>query len=219
MHREPTTYYGRQSGVGLAVESRGPSPRRIGVVGLGTGTIAAYAHPGDVFRFYEINPMVVRIARDDFFFLRDCPAKVDIVLGDARLSMEHESPQNYDVLAIDAFSGDSVPVHLLTVEACREYFRHLKPDGILAVHISNKYLKLLPIVAGDSHQLGKSMVVVHNEEDTEKNVAASDWVLLANLEATLSGAKLKSPGVLHLSNADGRVWTDDYSNMLAILKY
>src|SRR2546428_10045954 len=121
-------------------------PKRAGVIGLGAGTLAAYGQPGDIFRFYEINPLVVPIAQTSFTYLRETPAKVDIVLGDARLSLENDPPQQFDVLAVDAFSGDAIPVHLLTREPVALYLRHLKPAGILAIHTSNTYLRLAPIV-------------------------------------------------------------------------
>src|SRR4029077_1832237 len=119
------------------------------------GTLASYGRLGDRFRFYEINPLDIKLARTQFSYLADCQAKLDIVLGDARLSLERQPNQDFDVLAVDAFSSDSIPVHLLTVEAFELYFRHLKPTGILAVHVSNKYLELKPIVGLAAQALGK----------------------------------------------------------------
>src|SRR5207248_4401523 len=143
----PTSYYGPRSGIGLALlDARAHGPLRVGVVGPGAGTLAAYGRAGDVFRFYDINSGVVELARSEFTFLKDSPAKVEVALGDARLSLERERPQNFDVLALDAFSSDAIPVHLLTVEAFKTYLRHLKPGGVLAVHISNRYLDLVPVV-------------------------------------------------------------------------
>ena len=126
------------------------------MIGLGTGTLAAYGRLGDYYRYYEINPLVVRVARSEFTFLADCHGKLDIAMGDARLSLEREQPENFDVLAVDAFSGDAIPVHLLTSEAMDLYFRHLRPDGILAVHISNRYLDLVPVLAGEALSTGKN---------------------------------------------------------------
>src|SRR5213078_3014628 len=122
------------------------APRRVGVLGLGCGTLAAYGRTGDTFRIYEINPLVLQLASAEFSFLRDTPAKVETVLGDGRLSLEREPSQQFDVLVMDAFSGDSVPVHLITREAFEIYFRHLKPGGILAVNITNRYLNLEPVM-------------------------------------------------------------------------
>src|SRR5205807_9355570 len=140
-------------------------PLRVGVVGLGAGTLAAYGRTGDVFRFYDINSDVVELARSEFTFLKDSRAKVEVALGDARLSLEREPAQNFDVLALDAFSSDAIPVHLLTVEAFKTYLRHLKPDGVLAVHISNRYLDLVPVVQQAARHLS---LEVRSEEHTSE---------------------------------------------------
>src|SRR5262249_15710017 len=143
----PTTYYGLESGVGLALlDARAHGPVRVGVVGLGAGTLASYRRPGDLYRFYDINPKVVELARTGFSFLKDSKARVEVQLGDARLSLEREPKWDFDVLVLDAFSSDAIPVHLLTVEAFRAYLRQLRTGGILAVHISNRYLDLVPVV-------------------------------------------------------------------------
>lgn len=142
----PTTYYGESSGIGITLNyfNKRLPVVRVGVIGLGAGTIASYGRTGDQYRFYEINPAVQGIAHSYFSFLRDSHAAVNLVSGDARLSLEREAPQRFDVLAIDAFSGDSIPMHLLTREAFREYIRHMAPGGVLAVHASNQYLNLAP---------------------------------------------------------------------------
>ena len=148
-HRmEPITYYGTGTGVQLAVrEAQTRGPVRLGVIGLGAGTMAAYGRKGDYVRFYDINPLVVDVARNEFWFLSGTKAGVGVALGDARISLEREMPQNFDVLVIDAFSSDAIPVHLLTLEAFAQYLRHLKEGGAIAVHVSNRYLDLEPVVA------------------------------------------------------------------------
>src|SRR5262249_31332881 len=156
------------------------SPRRVGVIGLGTGTIAAYGRAGDEFTFYEIDPLVVQIAQQDFTFLHDSKAHISFELGDARLTLEREPPQPLDLLAVDAFSSDSIPVHLLTLEAFELYFRHLKPDGILAMHISNRHLHLEPVVAAAAKKLGKDAVVIESPSDWPNQVFLARWVLLAD---------------------------------------
>jgi SAM-dependent methyltransferase len=218
LHRRPTTYYGKPSGVGIALKDRpGSRPRKVGIVGLGAGTISAYGRPGDVFRFYEINPMVVDIAKNDFFYLKECPARWDVVLGDARLSLEREPPQQFDVLAVDAFSGDSIPVHLLTLEAFREYFRHLKPDGVLGIHVSNKYLKLAGVVVREAEALHQPVALIQNPDDDESGVYSSDWVMLAGNPAVLERPEWNVPGRAP-TPAPTELWTDDYSNLMKILK-
>lgn len=143
----PTTYYGEEAGVGLALTHlREGKPKRVGAVGLGVGTVATYGKPGDYFRFYEINPTVLEIANNDFSYLKDSAATTEVILGDARISMERESSQQFDVLVLDAFSGDSIPTHLLTKEAFDVYLRHLSADGVIAVHISNKHVNLEPVI-------------------------------------------------------------------------
>ncbi len=154
--RVPTTYYTESSGVGRALESLHPTtrPLRIGVIGLGTGTIATYGSTGDVYRFYDINPAVIRIANSEFSYLKDSDATIETPLGDARLNLEREAPQGFDLLAIDAFSSDSIPVHLLTYEALTVYRRHMKPGGVIAFHVTNRYLDLVPVVGAARRSAG-----------------------------------------------------------------
>jgi SAM-dependent methyltransferase len=214
----PTTYYGPATGVGLAIGDRGKGRAvRVGVIGLGTGTLAAYARLGDYYRYYEINPLVVRVARGEFTFLADCHGKLDIAMGDARLTLEREQPENFDVLAVDAFSGDAIPVHLLTREAMDLYFRHLRPDGILAVHISNRHLDLLPVLAGEARSSGRRARVVDTEDDDAAGVFAATWVLVVAPPGDFDNeVRANSNPVSRARRV--RLWTDDYSNLFQILK-
>jgi SAM-dependent methyltransferase len=218
----PTTYYGPNTGVGLAIrEKQQAGAVRIGVIGLGTGTTAAYGRLGDYIRYYEINPLVLELARKEFFYLADCKAKLDVAMGDARLSLEQEledgHPQNFDVLAVDAFSSDSIPVHLLTKEAMDLYFRHLRPDGILAVHISNRYLNLQPVLEGEVHATQKIARVVDTEDDDTQDVFGATWVLITSPATGFKGDLLSNSAPLD-SKRTVRLWTDDYSNLFKILK-
>jgi len=214
----PTTYYGADSGVGRAIrQCQAGGAVRVGVIGLGAGTLAAYGRRGDYFRFYEINPLVLRLAITEFSYLKDCRANHDVALGDARLSLEREKAQGFDVLAVDAFSGDAIPVHLLTREAFTLYFRHLKPDGVLAVHVSNKYLDLTPVVKLAAMALGKDVRLV-DTEDERNDVFGSTWVLVTGNPAFFETPLLRSV-VLRVPKSDSvRLWTDDYSNLFRILK-
>jgi SAM-dependent methyltransferase len=215
---QPTTYYGPDTGVGLAIREKGKAGAiRVGVIGLGTGTLAAYGRLGDYYRFYEINPLVLRLARTEFSFLGDCKAKVDVAMGDARLSLERESPENFDVLAVDAFSSDSIPVHLLTLESMLLYFRHLRPDGVLAVHISNRYLDLEPVLAGETRATGKLARVVDTEDDDTQDVFGATWVLITSPASGFHGEELTNSTAIE-SKRTVRLWTDDYSNLFRILK-
>jgi SAM-dependent methyltransferase len=214
----PTTYYGPSTGVGLAIRDRALGHAvRVGVIGLGTGTLAAYARPGDYYRYYEINPLVLRVARSQFTFLEDCRGKLEVAMGDARLSLEREQPENFDVLAVDAFSSDAIPVHLLTREAMDVYFRHLRPDGILAVHISNHHLDLEPVVAGEAQSSGRRARMVDTEDDGDSGVFAATWVLVTAPPNDFDNAiRASSNPLSHLRRV--RPWTDDYSNLFQILK-
>jgi hypothetical protein len=214
----PTTYYGPNTGVGTAIrEKQKNGAVRIGVVGLGAGTIAAYGRWGDYIRYYEINPLVPWIARTQFTFIGDCRGKLEIAMGDARLTLEKEAPENFDVLAIDAFSSDSIPVHLLTREAMQLFFHHLKPDGILAVHISNRYLDLEPVVEGEAKALGKTAREMDTDDDEATGVDAATWILLVAPPAQFSPSMVAASTPLH-STKTVRLWTDDYSNLFQILK-
>lgn len=216
--RWPTTYYAPNSGVGVAIEHNRHSGQRVGVIGLGTGTLATYGRPGDYYRFYEINPLVIDIAHSYFFFLQDSQAKVDVALGDARLSLEREPPQNFDVLAVDAFSSDSIPVHLLTLEAFQIYFRHLRPDGVLAVHVSNRYLDLKPVVRNLADRLGRSCVLIDTEDGEGDGTFGSTWVLVTSNQRFLEDPDVKAESKEVPPRPDLPLWTDDYSNLFRILK-
>lgn len=214
----PTTYYAWSSGVGLAWQVLAVSgPLRMGVVGLGAGTLAAYGRAGDTLRFYDINPLVVDIARKQFTYLADCPSHLDLVLGDARLSMTREPNQQFDLLVIDAFSGDAIPVHLLTLEAFHIYWRHLKPDGVLAVHVSNHYLNLAPVVKLAALATHKEAWQIDNYDDDEQETYRSTYVLVSNrrgfFENPLFADQLTAIDVPRAL----RTWTDDYSNLWQIL--
>lgn len=216
--KEPTTYYCRDSGVGFALkEAALRGPVRAGVVGLGAGTLAAYARPGDYYRFYEINPLVIRLATTQFTFTRQAASTVEFALGDARLSLEREAPQNFDVLAVDAFSGDSIPVHLLTREAFALYFRHLKPDGVLAVHISNRYLDLRPVMKQAAKAFGKQAREIDTDDNEDRTCFGCTWVLVTGQRGYFGRPIFELAKSLDTSR-DLKIWTDDYSNLFRILK-
>ena len=216
--RWPTTYYGRNSGAGLAVTELGRTAYlKVGVVGLGTGTFTSFGRRGDTYRVYEINPQVLAVATTEFTFLRDSGAKIEIVLGDARLSMATEPPQQYDLLVLDAFSSDAIPVHLLTKEAFALYFRHLNPRGVLAVHISNKYLNLRPVVKQAAEFYGREARIVHSDEIDYIGVYRSDWVLVAQ-DPKFFDAESLSTAAEKLETTPIRMWTDDFTDLYQILK-
>jgi SAM-dependent methyltransferase/small basic protein len=215
----PTTYYGETSGVGRAIEAmRARGPVKIGVIGLGAGTLVSYGRPGDAVRVYELNPQVIDLALTEFTYLGDTKAQLDVILGDARLSLESEPPQGFDVLAVDAFSSDSIPVHLLTAEAFQTYFRHLRPGGILAVHISNRYLDLKPVLKEAAETLGKEVRLVDDDSNDEKGTYGTTWVLFADSAAAFEQPPLAGAVEALTAERSIRLWTDDYSDLYGILK-
>jgi hypothetical protein len=225
---QPTTYYGEVSGLGLAIqtarERKGESGSiRVGIVGLGTGTIAAYGEANDSFIFYEINPAVRDLSGRYFTYLQDTEATTQVKIGDARIVMERElkngQRQQFDVLAIDAFSSDAIPVHLLTAECGELYRQHVAEGGILAIHISNRFLDLGPVVRGLADKLHWHSVRIENDDDNERGVFSSTWVLLtsdAELASQLETSVQFSPWSV---NAPKLLWTDDYSGLWRILSF
>ncbi|MBX3474751.1 MAG: fused MFS/spermidine synthase [Planctomycetes bacterium] len=223
----PTTYYARHSGIGLALHCLPSRPRRVGVVGLGVGTLAAYGRKGDLYRFYEINPRCEQIARDYFFFLQDSPADCQVILGDARLSMEGQEPQQFDLIALDAFTSDSIPVHLLTLEALGMFAGHLAPGGVLCVHISNRHLDLAPVLREASQQLRLSAFEVESPRD-DSGANGALWVILggdSDFEAQVTELAKHTPAwslgtrIQRLDRGKRvRPWTDDYSNLFEVLR-
>jgi SAM-dependent methyltransferase/MFS family permease len=217
-----TTYYQETSGIGVAIKSRQEQgPVRVGIIGLGTGTIAAYGRQGDLYKFYDIDPRVVHLARQEFSFLADSPAKVEVALGDARLTLEREPAQSFDVLGVDAFSSDAIPVHLITKEALGIYLRHVKSDGIVAFHVSNRFLQFIPVVARLAKEQGAHAVLVNDDPDDEDESlrSRSDWVLVSRDRAALERSAIVEGGATEAEDRpEWRTWTDDYSNLIQILK-
>lgn len=215
--REPTTYYGSTSGIGRAIAAAPEGPRRIGLIGLGAGTLAAYGRPGDIYRIYEINPLVFDLADEEFTFLSDSLARIERVPGDARLAMERETPQKFDVLAVDAFSGDSVPVHLITTEAMDVYLQHMQPNGVIAFHVTNRFLALAPVVERIASARGLHSVLIHDEAENS-DLRRTDWVLVSRDPQALASESIRSAISVSQPIAGLVPWTDDFSNLFGVLK-
>jgi hypothetical protein len=221
----PGSYYTRTSGVGLAIaRAQASKPAvRVGVIGLGVGTLAAYGRAGDSVRFYELDRDVVALANSRFTYLQATPARVEVALGDARLSLEAEAQSSgsgrFDVLAVDAFSSDSIPVHLLTREAIALYVGHLADDGIVAVHISNRFLDLQPVLANIVGASGLHATLIDDEiDDDASKASSSEWVLISRDAATLADGEIGKRGEALREQADVGVWTDGYNNLLRVMK-
>jgi spermidine synthase len=223
--RTPTTYYVPGSAVGQAMQALPGlygSAARVGVVGLGTGTLACYAQPGQSWRFYEIDPAVVKLASGPFRFLEQCLPGANIVLGDARLRLMEDAPASLDLLVLDAFSSDAVPMHLMTLEAFRSYDRVLAKNGLLLVHVSNRFLSLEPVVeaaarAGGWHAAGLTYTPTMMEEFEE--AATSDWIAMSRSAETLATLKARGGEWRQLRTTKGFTpWTDDYATILPVLR-
>jgi hypothetical protein len=240
LRRVPVSYFGIYTGMGMLMHERPATPMHVGIMGLGAGTLAAYGREGDRYQFYEIDPDVIRVARDDgyFSYLADSRAAIQIVAGDARLSLKRQlregGSQNFDLLIMDAFSSDSVPVHLITLEAMELYVRHLKPNGVLVVHISNVNLDLSPLVFRLAAELGMRAVRIANLAFPRRQQSSAEWMILSEDAAyiesfppiaeqirTILKAKPKALTVTYpekLNLTDAPLWTDDYSDLFSVLK-
>lgn len=225
----PTMYYGFKTGVGRSIDELRDrkTPLRIGLVGLGAGTLAAYGKAGDTFRFYEINENVTHLAKQHFTFLKNCPSTVNIIHGDARLVLENETSQDFDLLVLDAFSGDAIPTHLLTREAMQSYLRHLRSDGLIAIHISNLHFDLRRVtdalaVASSLYAITlETAPVMDSHTGTQSLIEpGSRWVLLARDAESLDRPRYQEIAARDSLSQDRQVlWTDDFSNLIEVLDW
>jgi hypothetical protein len=219
--RTALLYYSLDSGAGIAFRYQDSvRARKVGVIGLGSGALATYARAGDLIRFYEIDAEVARIANSHFTFLTDTAARVEILLGDARIALEREAPQGFDLLFVDAFSSDSIPVHLLTREAFEIYDRQLDHNGVLAVHISSAHLDLEPPVRRLAEHLQMHALRIDSGEDGARGIAKAAWMLLSRDERWLKKvSNLAHPSIATWGAPTGPLWTDDFANILGVLKF
>ena len=213
--RIATAYYAPETGVGLVVRWLLHAPARVAVVGLGTGTLASYGRPGDTYRFFDINPAVIDVASRDFRYLHESAAHVETIAIDGRLGLAREPSHSLNLIALDAFSGDSIPVHLLTREAFAIYFDRLTPTGVVAIHLTNRYLDIASVVRAVAAALRKPALLIHNPGDASRAVQATDWAILANRPEDLAAIE---PFATPMSDRQVAVWTDEYSNLFEILR-
>lgn len=217
---EATTYFGPDGGAGLLINSlrREKEALRVGIIGLGVGTLAAYSRPGDSYTFYEINPLVETIARKDFAYLSECSQGARVRIGDARIELEREPANGYDVYVVDAFSGDSIPTHLLTREAFALYEKHLSAEGVLALNISNRYLQLAPVVLAGAEAIGFQARFILNPGNEDLGTFTSHWAILSRDPGLFDKALLAPKIDASPQPAEAIEWTDDYSNLFRVLR-
>ena len=215
--RSATTYYKTSSGIGKTILAFEGQAIRVGIIGLGAGSIAVYGDADDVYRFYDIDPAVVHVANTFFTYVKDTPSKVEIALGDARLSLEREPSQQFDVLAIDAFSGDSIPVHLITYEAVALYLKHLKPEGVMAFHVSNRFLDLKPVLLAIAEKHGLEYAFVH--ETGDEGGTTSDWIVITRHKPFILRPEIVESTEPVVPRPDWNLWTDDFNNLVQVFKY
>jgi hypothetical protein len=217
LHRTPTMYFGAGTAVARVLQAAPDAgPRRWGVVGLGVGTLASYARPRDNLRFYELDPNVIDLARRDFTFLQDAPASVTVVEGDGRLALAREAPHAFDVLVLDAFTSDAVPVHLLTHEAFEIYARQLAPRGILLANVSNRHLAVDRVVRASADAIGLACEVVETPTRAAGHVTHVAWAVMARDRARLA----ETLGDLPRAPRTGAnvLWTDSRASLLSVLR-
>jgi SAM-dependent methyltransferase len=217
--RMPITYYSSRSGLGLALNAHYKGePRNIAVIGLGTGTIAAYGRKGDSFQFFEINPQVVSIAKDQFSYIADSPANIQITLGDGRGVLSNEVEAKFDVIVVDAFNSDSIPTHLLTAQAFELYRQHLARNGLLVFHVSNRYLELGAQVNLLSAFIGFEAREIDSAADTSQGIYAAKWVLASTDTGFFAKPEILMSAQSIPTTTSPRLWTDDYSSLLPFIR-
>ena len=223
LRMSPSSYFGPTSGYGRVFASLPPGPHKVGVIGLGAGALAAYAKPGDDWVFYEISPAVVRAAMAEFTFLPQFPGRYELVVGDGRLALEREAPRQYDVLAMDAFAGDSIPTHLITREAMAAYVKHLKPDGVLVFQATNRFVNLMPVLHNLAQSFGMQAVLISDSPPTVDGpgywLSSTDQVIVTRNAALLQAPAIREAAQPLQPDPGLPVFTDDYVNLVRILKW
>ena len=216
LRMQPISYFGPGSGIARALDYYGERPRRIGIVGLGVGSFTAWGRPGDYFRIYELDPDVVKIAREQFWYLSDSQAKIDLVTGDGRLNMERDPPQNFDLISVDAFSSGSIPIHLLTREALQAYRRHLAPGGVIVYNVTNRFVNLAPQLKLVAEAEGMKILLV-SDDPSEDKYSGTSYVLMTENETLVADKRFADaediepiPGL--------QTWTDAFNNLFKVVR-
>jgi len=216
LRKEPISYFGPGSGIARALDFYEGRPRRVGIIGLGVGSFTAWGRPGDYFRVYELDPDVVKLARERFWYLSDARAKIDVVTGDGRLSMERDTPQKFDLISVDAFSSGSIPIHLLTREALRAYKRHLAPGGVIVYNVTNRFVNLAPQLKLVAEAEDMKIVLVEDSPDDSK-YSGTSYVLVTQNEQLLADKRFANPGAIEPIKGL-ETWTDSYNNLFKVVR-
>jgi SAM-dependent methyltransferase len=216
LRREPISYFGPGAGIAKALDFYSGRPRRVGIIGLGVGSFTAWGRAGDYFRIYELDPDVVKIAREQFWYLSDSPAKIDVVVGDGRLNMERDAPQNFDLISIDAFSSGSIPIHLLTREALQAYRRHLAPGGVIVYNVTNRFVNLAPQLKLVAEAEGLKILLIDNDA-TEDKYSGTSYVLVSD-NAKLLADKRFADAVTIEPIKGLETWTDSFNNLFKVVR-
>ncbi len=216
LRREPISYFGPGSGIAKALDFYSGRPRRVGIIGLGVGSFTAWGKAGDYFRIYELDPDVVRIAREQFWYLADSPAKIDIVTGDGRLNMERDAPQNFDLISVDAFSSGSIPIHLLTREALQAYRRHLAPGGVIVYNVTNRFVNLAPQLQLVAEAEGLKIMLIDNYASEDK-YSGTSYVLVTDNAALLADKRFADAETIEPIKGL-EPWTDSFNNLFKVVR-
>jgi len=216
LRKEPISYFGPGSGIARALDYYQGKPRRVGIIGLGVGSFTAWGRPGDYFRVYELDPDVVKIAREQFWYLAEARAKIDVVTGDGRLSMERDAPQKFDLISVDAFSSGSIPIHLLTREALQAYKRHLAPGGVIVYNVTNRFVNLAPQLKLVAEAEDMKIVLVEDSPDDDK-YSGTSYVLVTQNEQLLADKRFAI--TRDIEPIKGlQTWTDSYNNLFKVVR-
>jgi len=212
----PASYFGPGSGIARALDFYSDRPRRVGVVGLGVGVFLGYGRKEDYFRIYELDPVVEKFAREQFWFLNGTPAKTDVIIGDGRLNLERDPPQQFDLLSLDAFSSDAIPMHLMTREALRMYRRHVKPDGVIVFNVTNRFIRLAPLLHEVAKAEGMTAILI-SDDPTEDIYSGTEYVLVTANKAFIEDKRFAD--AVKIEPIPGlKPWTDDFNNLFDVLK-
>ena len=216
LRMQPISYFGPASGIARALDFYGERPRRVGIVGLGVGSFTAWGRAGDYFRIYELDPDVVKIAREQFWYLSESKATIEVVTGDGRLNLERDAPQRFDLLSVDAFSSGSIPIHLLTREALQAYRRHLAPGGVIVYNVTNRFVKLAPLLKLVAEAEGMKVLLI-SDDPSDERYSGTEYVLVTENPILLADKRFTDAETIEPIPGLAP-WTDSFNNLYRVVK-